>query len=88
MPTLTEDEWQRALVAYLKQLMKAKDLDFRTLSQRLAEKGIALDRVPLANKINRGTFSAGFLMQILDALQTREDWLEEVAQESHSIDKG
>lgn len=81
MRGLTEQQWQEALVAYLKRHMREQGVDFRTLSQRLAEQGVSLDRVPLANKINRGSFGAGFLMQVLNALKAREDWLAEVSKD-------
>ncbi len=76
---LSETDWQRALIAYIKAAMSERELDFPGLSKRLAEVGVELERVPLANKINRGTFSAGFLLQVLSVLDIEQARLEEIA---------
>lgn len=78
-PRMSEAEWQRALTAYLKSEMRQKDLDFGDLARLLGEAGSPIDRVPLANKVNRGTFSAGYFLLLLSILGRQPKWLGEIA---------
>ena len=87
-PHPTEDEWQRAVVAYLKAAMREQEIDFGQLSKLLAEAGVDLERVPLANKINRGTFSAGFLLQVLSILDIEQTTLDDIASLAPREDQG
>ncbi|HYC06181.1 MAG TPA: DUF6471 domain-containing protein [Azospirillaceae bacterium] len=77
--TLTEDEWREALGTYLRARMQRANVGFPELSQRLRSAGVELDRVPLANKVNRLTFSAPFLLQLLSALEVDDPLLRDVA---------
>lgn len=77
-PRMSEAEWQRALTIYLKSQMRKKKVDFGDLARVLSEAGSPIDRVPLANKVNRGTFSAGYLLLLLSVLDCQSDWLADV----------
>lgn len=69
---VTETEWEDAIHALIRERMAALGIDYRDLSMRLARAGVRLERVPLANKIARKSFGAGFLMQLLTALEVEE----------------
>lgn len=76
---LSEEEWQAHLVAYLRAEMLKKGIGFSELSALLQDKGVTIERVPLATKVRRGTFNAGFLLLLLSVLDCQSDWLADVA---------
>ena len=52
----------------IKSELAKKDIDYIELSQKLKEIGIEETQTNLANKINRGTFSLIFALQVFDVL--------------------
>ena len=52
----------------IKSELAKKDMDYIELSKRLKEIGIEETQTNLANKINRGTFSLIFALQVFDVL--------------------
>ncbi|MCP4602770.1 MAG: GMP synthase [Proteobacteria bacterium] len=76
---LSEKDWQKAISAWLRNRMAADGVTPRELAERLRASGVDLERVPLTNKINRGTFTAAFLLQVLDALGIEQNLLNDVA---------
>jgi|HubBroStandDraft_3_1064219.scaffolds.fasta_scaffold160941_2 hypothetical protein len=53
---------------FLKSEMALKGLSYAGLALKLAEIGVVDDEHNLRNKINRGTFSAYFLLQCMNAM--------------------
>lgn len=62
-----EAEAQVRVRALVKELRDAQGLSYKTLAARLARFGLDIDDRVLANRINRGTFTAGFLVLLLQA---------------------
>ena len=52
----------------IKSELAKKDMDYIELSKRLKDIGIEETQTNLANKINRGTFSLIFALQVFDVL--------------------
>ena len=75
----TEEERRQALAAYLKAKMIERGVSFPELGRRLAEQsGQPIERTVLFNKIKRGSFSAAFLVEVLEALGLDPAWAKEV----------
>ena len=52
----------------IKSELAKKNIDYIELSKRLKEMGIEETQTNLANKINRGTFSLIFALQVFDVI--------------------
>lgn len=52
----------------LKAEMKRRNLSYRDLADRLAERGVRETEANLRNKISRGGFTAAFFVQCLEAI--------------------
>lgn len=52
----------------IKQLLSESKIGYAELSDKLKQIGINEDNIVLANKVNRGTFSFSFVLQICEAL--------------------
>jgi len=63
-----EAEAQARIRALVKELRDTQGLSYKTLAARLARFGLEIDDRVLSNRINRGTFTAGFLVLLLQAL--------------------
>lgn len=63
-----EAEAQARVRDLIKELRDAQSLSYKELAARLARLGVNIDDRVLANRINRGSFSAGFLVLLLQAL--------------------
>lgn len=63
-----EAEAQARVRALVKELRDAQDLSYKELAARLAKLGLHIDDRVLNNRINRGAFTAGFLVLLLQAL--------------------
>lgn len=70
MPDQTE--WETKAANLLKAELKRKGVTYAQLVERLAEMGIEEKEVNVRNKLSRGKFTAAFLMQCLEAIETRE----------------
>lgn len=62
------DEWQMKAKGILKAELKRRHLGYMELAEKLAEAGIADNERNLANKVSRGSFTAGFFLQCLAAI--------------------
>ena len=68
MPDQTE--WERRAANLLKSELKRKGVTYAQLVEKLDAIGISEKEVNVANKLSRGKFSAAFMLQCLNALQT------------------
>jgi len=68
----TDNEWQDRVKGLLKAELKRRNLGYRELAEKLAEIGISETERNLANKISRGSFTAVFFVQCLEAIGSRE----------------
>ena len=63
-----EAEAQARVRDLVRELRDAQDLSYKELAARLAKLGLDIDDRVLNNRINRGSFTAGFLVLLLQAL--------------------
>ncbi len=68
---VTLDKWQDRASKMIKAELLDKDCTYSDLAKRLAKIGVKYDDRTLANRINRGTFSAAFFLQCLVALNIK-----------------
>jgi hypothetical protein len=61
-------DWQSRVKGLLKAELKRRDLSYADLAERLAAIGIKDNERNISNKIARGTFTAIFFVQCLDAV--------------------
>jgi hypothetical protein len=71
-------DWQARLKGMLKAELKRRNLSYADLADKLAEIGVKEDRRNLNNKIGRGTFSAVFFIQCLEAIGCKTLHLDDV----------
>ncbi|MCW5723540.1 MAG: hypothetical protein KIS81_01120 [Maricaulaceae bacterium] len=64
----TDTEWQNRVKGLLKAELKRRNLGYRELAEKLAAIGVGETERNLANKISRGSFTAVFFIQCLDAI--------------------
>ena len=64
-------DWKDRAKALIKTELARQDIDYIELSERLKKIGIEDTQVNLANKINRGTFSFIFALQVFDVLDLK-----------------
>lgn len=62
---------RQTLKRYLRAQMGMKNIDYRSLSQRLAQLGVAQTEGTLRNKINKGNLGAQLLMYLLLAMEIK-----------------
>lgn len=63
-----ESEWQAKVKGLLKSELKRKNVGYRELAERLGALGVHDSERNIANKISRGSFTAVFLLQCLEAI--------------------
>jgi len=61
-------DWQAKVKGILKAELKRRDLSYADLAEKLAVIGIKDNDRNISNKIGRGSFTAVFLVQCLDAI--------------------
>lgn len=61
-------DWQGQVKGLLKAELKKRDLSYADLAQKLATVGIKDNERNLSNKIGRGTFTAIFFVQCMQAI--------------------
>jgi hypothetical protein len=61
-------DWDRKARGIIKAEMKRRDLSYQQLAERLEAIGVHDTQRNLINKVNRGKFSAAFLLQCLEAI--------------------
>ncbi len=64
-------DWKDRAKALIKTELAKQNIDYIELSERLAKIGVKDTQINLANKINRGTFSFTFALQIFKAIGVR-----------------
>lgn len=69
--TRTTRDWQSDVKGLLKAELKRRNLSYADLADRLSEIGIEEDRRNISNKIARGSFTAVFFVQCLEAIGVR-----------------
>ncbi len=66
-----EKEWQQKVKGFLKAELKRKNVTYAGLVQSLQHLGFEETEDNIKNKISRGTFSATFLFQCMEAIGTQ-----------------
>jgi hypothetical protein len=74
----THHEWQRRVKGILKGELKRRHITYRDLAGKLHEIGVDDSERNIANKIARGTFTAVFFVQCLDAIGCKSLQLQDV----------
>ena len=64
-------DWQGQVKGILKAELKRRNLSYADLAERLAAVGVADSDRNISNKIARGSFTAVFFVQCLDAIGCR-----------------
>jgi hypothetical protein len=64
-------EWQKRVSGLLRAEIARRNLSYRELVEKLAEIGVHESESNIANKFARGTFTAAFMVQCLDAIGCR-----------------
>lgn len=69
---MNEKEWKEYVTGLIKAEIARKNLTLIDVAQKLQEIGISETPKNISNKINRGTFGAVFMLQILKAIDCKE----------------
>jgi hypothetical protein len=64
-------DWQAVVKGLLKAELKRRNLSYADLAEKLASIGIKDNERNISSKIDRGTFTAVFLFQCLEAIGCR-----------------
>jgi hypothetical protein len=72
-----DQEWQDRVKGILKAELARRHISYRELADRLAAIGVKENERNIANKLSRGTFTAAFFVQCLDAIGCRSLRLKE-----------
>lgn len=70
-------DWQAKVKGLLKAELKRRNLSYADLAERLAAVGVKDNERNISNKIGRGSFTAVFLVQCLDAIGCKTIHLED-----------
>ncbi len=62
------DEWQKKAKGILKSELKRRHLGYKELADKLDDIGVKDSERNLANKVSRGSFTAAFFLQCLEAI--------------------
>lgn len=65
------EQWQQRVRGLLKAELARRAISYRELVDRLAAIGVKESEQNIANKLSRGTFTAAFFVQCLDAIGCR-----------------
>ena len=65
---MNDEEWKNYAKGLIKAEIVRKNLTLIDVAKRLKEMGISKTPQNISNKINRGTFGAIFMLQILKAI--------------------
>jgi Domain of unknown function (DUF6471) len=68
----TEDDWAEQAKRIVRAAMVRRGVTYEMLAERLATLGVHDTPVNMRNKIARGKFSAAFMLQVLEAVGSRE----------------
>lgn len=64
-------DWKNRAKAMIKSELAKQNIDYIELSKRLDNIGVTDTQLNLANKINRGTFSFLFALQVFEVLNLK-----------------
>ena len=64
----TEDPWALKARRFLKSELKRRDITYPVLAEKLQAIGLSETTASITNKISRGTFTAVFLLQCMEAV--------------------
>jgi 3-mercaptopyruvate sulfurtransferase SseA len=64
--------WNVKVANLLKSELKRKGLNYSQLVEKLAEIGVEEKEVNVRNKLSRGSFTAAYLIQCLEAIGVKE----------------
>jgi hypothetical protein len=70
-------DWQALAKGLLKAELKRRNLSYADLASKLGEIGIKDNKRNISNKISRGTFTAVFFLQCMEAIGCRTVHLDE-----------
>lgn len=70
--------WEERAKRFLKAELKRADVGYRDLAERLKKHGMQETEASISNKINRGTFSATFMLAALIAIGVETVRLEDI----------
>ena len=65
---VSDAKWQDRAKRLLKAELTRADVGYKELAEKLKENGAQESAENIANKLSRGSFSAAFLLQCLDAI--------------------
>ena len=77
----TEEQWRELVVSFVKDKMKEAGVTYEEMVQRLEPYGFRETRASFTMKLQRGAFSATFLLACLAALELEGLKLEELSSE-------
>ena len=69
---MSDEEWKEYAKGLLKAEIARKNLSLIDVARKLEAMGISESPQNISNKINRGTFGAIFMLQILKAIDCKE----------------
>ena len=69
---VSDAKWQDRAKRLLKGALARQDFSYKQLAEKLKENGANDSAENIANKLSRGSFSAAFLLQCLDAIGTKK----------------
>ena len=69
---MAEADWNAKAANLLKSELKRHGLKYGDLVQKLAEIGVEEKEVNVRNKLSRGSFTAAYLLQCLEAIGAKE----------------
>ena len=75
--TAKSKDWRGVVKGLLKAELKRRNMGYADLADALRKIGVVDNERNLANKISRGTFTAVFFLQCLDAIGVRAIHLED-----------
>jgi hypothetical protein len=64
----TNRDWQALVKGSIRAELARRNIGYRELAERLATIGVHETERNLSNKINRGTFTAVFFFQVMEAV--------------------
>ena len=69
--TVKRRDWQAQVKGLLKAELKRRNLSYANLAEKLALVGVKENERNISNKISRGTFTAVFFVQCMEAIGCR-----------------
>lgn len=70
-PNHTAPDWQAKVKGLLKGELKRRNLSYADLAEKLADIGVQDDERNISNKISRGSFTAVFFVQCMEAISCK-----------------